>query len=216
VSNDGKIGIIAKRDDLLMDHQAKDTQLGSTAIVELDGTLRELGLLIKVIPSKVNVSITEVTNVFIARARNVLHEGNLQKSNEGNDLALSVERDGVRADQGGNTVGVGVEGMTRVIDVAWEVDTGTCNDVAKEGKLGDASVLDLDIPKTIEPFLANIAVKKAKRIEETQWWLSTKLILEGTDGSGGLDSRSWGEGSGRADKGGDNCRLHVHVLLSKK
>jgi hypothetical protein len=145
VANDGKIGIIPKRDDLLMDHQAKDTQLGRTAIVELDSTLRELGLLIKVIPSKVYVSITEITNVFIASASNILHNGNLQKSNEGNDLALSVERDGVRADQGGNTVGEGIEGMTRVVNVAWEVDTGTWEDVTKECKLGDTSVLDLDI-----------------------------------------------------------------------
>eukprot|EP00585_Thalassiosira_rotula_P016193 CAMPEP_0196168690 /NCGR_PEP_ID=MMETSP0911-20130528/3377_1 /TAXON_ID=49265 /ORGANISM="Thalassiosira rotula, Strain GSO102" /LENGTH=67 /DNA_ID=CAMNT_0041434735 /DNA_START=83 /DNA_END=282 /DNA_ORIENTATION=+ len=39
VSNDGKIGIISKGNNLLVDHKAKDTHHGGTAVVELDGTL---------------------------------------------------------------------------------------------------------------------------------------------------------------------------------
>jgi len=71
VADDGKIRVIAKGDNLLMDHQSKDTHHGSTAVVELDGTLGELGLLIKVIPAEVNVSITEVTNVLISSSGNI-------------------------------------------------------------------------------------------------------------------------------------------------
>src|SRR6056300_650739 len=66
VSNDGKIGVITKRDDLFMDHKSEDTEHSGTAIVELDGTLLKLGFFIKVIPAEVDVSITEVTDVFIA------------------------------------------------------------------------------------------------------------------------------------------------------
>jgi len=77
VANDGKIGIISKRDDLLVDHKSKDSELGGTAVVELDGTLLKLGLFIKVIPSEVDVSVTEVTNVFISGSWNITHEGNL-------------------------------------------------------------------------------------------------------------------------------------------
>jgi hypothetical protein len=36
------------------------------------------------------------------------------------------------------------------------VYTGTCDNIAKEGKLGDTSMLDFDIPKTIESFLVGI------------------------------------------------------------
>ena len=75
VSNDGKIGIVSKRNDLFVDHKSKDSHLCGTAVVELDGTLGKLGLLIKVIPSKVNVSVTEVTNEFVSSSRNVSHDG---------------------------------------------------------------------------------------------------------------------------------------------
>eukprot|EP00580_Thalassiosira_gravida_P001041 CAMPEP_0201601606 /NCGR_PEP_ID=MMETSP0492-20130828/2537_1 /ASSEMBLY_ACC=CAM_ASM_000837 /TAXON_ID=420259 /ORGANISM="Thalassiosira gravida, Strain GMp14c1" /LENGTH=99 /DNA_ID=CAMNT_0048064887 /DNA_START=199 /DNA_END=494 /DNA_ORIENTATION=- len=62
VSNDGKIGIVSKGNNLLVDHKSKDTQHGGTAVVELDGTLGKLGLLVEVIPSEVDVSVTEVTD----------------------------------------------------------------------------------------------------------------------------------------------------------
>ena len=61
VSNDGKSGVISEGGDLLVDHKSEDTNHGGAAVVELDGTLGELGLLIKVIPAEVDVSVTEVT-----------------------------------------------------------------------------------------------------------------------------------------------------------
>ena len=42
---------------LIVDHKSKDTHHVSTAVVELDGTLGELGLVIKVVPAEVDVSI---------------------------------------------------------------------------------------------------------------------------------------------------------------
>ena len=59
VSNDGKSRVVSERDDLLMEHKSKDTHHSDTAVVELSGTLGKLGLLIKVIPAEVNVSVTE-------------------------------------------------------------------------------------------------------------------------------------------------------------
>jgi hypothetical protein len=38
---------------LFVDHKGKDSHLGGTALVELDGTLLELGLLIKGVPAEV-------------------------------------------------------------------------------------------------------------------------------------------------------------------
>jgi hypothetical protein len=60
------------------------------------------------------------------------------------------------------------------------MDTGTCDDVTKEGKLGDTAVLDFDISKTVESLLVGI-VKEAKRIEETKRSLCAKLRLEGIE-----------------------------------
>ncbi|KAL7498620.1 hypothetical protein ACHAWT_007794, partial [Skeletonema menzelii] len=135
VANDGKVGIISKRLDLLVDHKSEDSEHSSTAVVQLNGTLLKLGLFIEVIPAEVNVSVTEVSNVLVSGSGNITHEGNLQQSNEGDDLALSLEGDGIRSDQGGNTVGEGVEGVSGVVNVSGEVDSGTGGDLAKEGKL---------------------------------------------------------------------------------
>ena len=215
VANDGKIGIISKRNDLLVDHKSKDSELGGTAVVELDGTLLKLGLFIKVIPSEVNVSVTEVTNVFVSGSGNITHEGDLQPSNEGDDLALSLEGDGVRSDQGGNTVGEGVEGVSGVVDVSGEVDSGTGDDLAKEGKLSDTSVLDLNITETVETFLGNVSGEQAEGIEESKRRLDSKLILEGVQGGGGGLVLGRGESGGRADKGSDDGRLHVGNVFKR-
>ena len=78
VANDGKLGVVSEEDDLLVDHESEDTKHGGTAVVELDGALGELGLLIKVIPAKVDVSVAEVTDVLVSGSCNITHEADLQ------------------------------------------------------------------------------------------------------------------------------------------
>ena len=209
VANDGKLGVVSEGDDLLMDHKSEDSEHGGTSVVELDGTLLKLGLFIKVIPAEVNVSITEVTNVFVSGSGNITHEGNLQPSNEGDDLALSLEGDGIRSDQSGNTIGEGVEGVSGVVDVSGKVESSTGDDLAKEGKLSDTSVLDLNVTETVETFLGDVSGEKAEGIEESKRRLDSKLILEGVQGGGGGLVLGRGESGGRADKGSDDGRLHV-------
>jgi hypothetical protein len=114
VSNDRKIGIVAKGDDQLVNHKSKDTQLGGMAVVELDGALLELLellLLREGVPAKVNVSVTEVTDEFVSGVGDVLHEGALKDSNE----CESSSGYGVRAEGGGDTVGVRGEGVAGVV-----------------------------------------------------------------------------------------------------
>ena len=144
VSNDGKIRVVTKRDDLLVDHKSEDTHHGGAAVVQLDGTLGELGLLIKVIPAEVDVAVTEVSDELVSGSRNITHEAALKEADEGDDLDKSGGGDGVGADEGGDTVGERVEGVSRVVDVSAEVDSATGDDLSKEGKLRDTSVLDLD------------------------------------------------------------------------
>ena len=147
VSNDGKIRVVTKRDDLLVDHKSEDTHHGGAAVVQLNGTLGELGLLIKVIPAEVDVAVTEVSDELVSGSRNITHEAALKEADEGDDLDKSGGGDGVGADEGGDTVGERVEGVSRVVDVSAEVDSATGDDLSKEGKLGDTSVLDLDCEK---------------------------------------------------------------------
>ena len=64
-------------------------------------------------------------------------------SNTGGDDANKNSSSGAVV---GDAVGVGVEGMSGVVDVTGEVDSGAGHDLAQEeGELGDASMLDLDV-----------------------------------------------------------------------
>jgi len=47
-----------------VNHKSQKTHHGSTALVELDGTLLQLGLFIKGVLSEVNEVVTEVTDEF--------------------------------------------------------------------------------------------------------------------------------------------------------
>ena len=209
VSNDGKLGVVSEGDNLLVDHQAEDAEHGGTAVVELDRALGELGLLIKVIPAEVDVSVAEVADVLVSGSRNIAHEADLQPADEGDDLALALEGDGVGADEGGDAVGVGVEGVSRVVDVSGKVESGAGHDLAQEGELGDASVLDLDVTEAVEALLGDVAGEHAEGIEESERGLDAELVLEGADGRGGLGHWGGGESGGGADEGGDDGRLHV-------
>ena len=111
------------------------------------------GLLIEFVPAEVNVSVTEVTDELVSGSGNILHDGDFKETNEADDLSNSVERNGIRSLDGGNTVRVGVEGVTRVVNVSWKVDSGTGDDVSEETKHGNTAVLDLDVSETIESFL---------------------------------------------------------------
>mmetsp|Transcript_28964 Transcript_28964/g.63813 ORF Transcript_28964/g.63813 Transcript_28964/m.63813 type:complete len:220 (-) Transcript_28964:44-703(-) len=193
--------------ELLVHHKAKDAHHSGTAIVELDATLLELGLLIKGIPTEVKGAVAEITGE-LSLSGNILHDGKLKSANEENDLNEAALRDGVRTSDGSPTVGKGVEGVTGVVNVTGKVDAGTGDDLAKEGKLTDTSVLDLDVTKAVETLLVGI-LKKAKRIEETKRGLNSKLTLEGVEGGGGLANLGRGEGGGRTSKkGGDGKLVH--------
>jgi hypothetical protein len=190
-----------------MYHKSKNSHHGGTSIVELDGTLGELGLLIKGVPAEVKGSVTEVTNE-LTLASYVLHDSKLKGSYEGYNLEKSSLWDG---SYGGPAVRDGVEGGSGGVDVSWKVDSVTGHDLSEEGKLGDTSVLDLYVTKTVETFLVGI-VKESKRIEESKWWLGSELRLEGAEGGGGLGNLGRCEGGGGGGKGGGNDKLHVDFL----
>jgi hypothetical protein len=130
-----------------VDHEAKDTHHSGAAVVELDSTLGELGLLIEGVPAEVDGTVTEVTNKFtrLSTIGGVLHDTKLQEANEGKDLGNSGSRDGGISRDGSPAVGERVEGIARVVDISAKVEASAGGDLAKEGKLGDTSMLDLDL-----------------------------------------------------------------------
>jgi len=174
-----------------VDHEAKDTHHGGTPVVQLDGTLGKLGLLIKGIPAEVKGSVTEVTHEFtdISTVGLVIHDSKLKSTHEGNNLSKSSSRDGIRSVDDGPAVGRGVEGVSGVINVSGKVNSVTGDNLPKEGKLSDTAVLDLDVMKMVETVLVGI-VEHAQRIEESKRGLGSELGFEGVDGRGdtsGLD-----------------------------
>ncbi len=208
MSNDGKIGIISERDDLLVDHESEDSHHGGTAIVQFNGTLLELGLFIKVIPAKVNVSVAEVTDELVSSSGDITHEGTLEDSNEGDDLDKSGSGDGVGSEKGGDTVGERIEGVSGVVDRSWEVDSSTSHNLSKESKHTDTSMLDFNITEAVEALLGAVTGEHSKRVEESKRGLGSKLILEGTKLGGGLTGLSGGKGGGGSQKGGECSKLH--------
>ena len=198
--------------ELVVDHKSKHTHLGGTSLVELDGTLGKLGFLIERIPSEVKGSVSEVSDVFVSGSLDVLHNTQLQGTNEGEDLKGSGN---------GNSEG-GIPSVSkirelgaRVVNVSWKVDSGSVDEVSDNSKHADTSVLDLDVTKTVELVLVTVG-NNAKRVEESKRSLGTKLVFEchvgGDRSSGGILSGSKGGGSG--DEGGKDSRLHfVDCLL---
>jgi hypothetical protein len=208
VSNDWKVWVVSKRNDEFVHHQSKNSHLGGTSVVELDGTLGELLFLGEGVPSEVNVSITEVTNEFVSSSWNILHEGAFKNSNEGNDLHKSGSRDGIRSEDGGNSVRVRVEGVTGVVDVTRKVNSGTGHDLSEESKLADTSVLDFNISEAIKSGLV-LTTELSEGIEETKRRLSTKFLLKcHVGGNRGLGLGSWCEGSSRCKERCEDCGLH--------
>jgi hypothetical protein len=209
VSDDGKIGVVSERHDELVDHESEDSELGGTSVVQLNGTLLELLLFGEVVPSEVDVSVTEVTDELVSGSGDVTHEGALEDSNGGNHLDKSSGGDGVGSEEGGDTVGVRVERVSGVVDVSGKVESGTGGDLSKEGKHTDASVLDLDVTKTAEAVFLSISGEHTEGVEESKRSLGTELVLEGRSQSGGgclLHGR--GESGGRGQKGCEDGELH--------
>jgi hypothetical protein len=194
---------------LVVDHESQHTHLCSTALVELDGTLLELGLLIKGVPAEVKGVIAEVTREF--SSSDVLHDKQFKEANEGKDLKSTGNRD---VEGGIPSVSKIGELGSRVVNVSWKVDSGSIGQVSDNSQHADTSVLDLNITETVKLFLVSIS-NKAKRVEEAKRSLGTKFILkrhaQGT-GAGGILGRS--EGSSRGNKGGKDGKLHFDDLMN--
>ncbi len=196
---------------MFVDHEAKDSHHGSTSVVQFNTALLKLGFLGELVPSVVNVSVSEVTNELVSGSGDVLHDGEFEDGDQGNDLGKSSLRNGIRSFNGTPSVGDGGEEGSLLVDGSREEDSGTGGDLAQEGQHSNTSVLQLNISETVELFLVT-AGDKSKRIVESKRRLGSKSIFESTQRSGGglLLGRSKGGGGG--DKGGKDGGLHFDRL----
>ena len=80
MSNDGEVGVISKGLDLLVDHKSEDAHHGGTAVVELDGALGELGLLVEGVPAEVDGAIAEVADGVVVGSAIVTLMGEFEAS----------------------------------------------------------------------------------------------------------------------------------------
>ena len=190
-----------------MDHKGKDSHLSGTSIVELDGTLGKLLLISEFIPSKVNLSIAEVTDEF--SSDNILHDEQFKSTNEGNGFGKASGGDGFEGSESSGDIS---EFLSAQFDWSRKTDSGVGYEVTNDGKHGNTSVLELNISETIETLLAS-TVEKAKRVELSKGLLGTKGILEGTEGGGGSSLLGRGKGGSRGDERGKNGGLHFYLVV---
>jgi hypothetical protein len=196
-----------------VNHQSEDTHLGGTSIVQFDSTLLKLDFRFEGVPAVVDGSVTEVTGEF--SSGDVLHDGNLQESDEGDDLGKASLGKGVQCLVSAGDVR---EGGARVVDGARKTDSGLSDEVSNNGKHADTSVLELDETQAVELGLVTVG-DKAKGIEETKRSSGTEVVCEGHVGGDRSTGRvlGRGKGGGTGEEGSEDDELHgVLVAMDLK
>ena len=172
------------------------------SLVELNSPLGHLGLLIESLPAVVDEIISEVTNEL--SSGDVLHDKDLEEADESEQLKEGTRRE--RRDSVEARGNVGELGAGEV-NVSGQTNAGLGDEVSNNGKHGNTSVLDLDIPEAVEVALVTVG-DKSEGIEESERSLGAELVLEGLEGGGGGGLLGGSESGGGGDEGGKDGELH--------
>ena len=161
--------------ELLVDHEGEDAHHGGTALVELDGALLELGLLVEGVPAEIDEAVAEVADEFtgLGAVGGVLHDEGLEEADEGEELEEAGSGDVLEGLESGGDVGE-VDALAGG-DGSGETDAGGGGKVTGDGEHGDATVLDLDVTETVEVGLITVG-DEAKRIVEAKGGLGSELF----------------------------------------
>jgi len=159
--------------ELFMDHQTEDAHHGGTAVVQFDGTLLQLGLLVELVPTVVDGTGPEVSGELTSAG--VVTHDELQTQDEGKDLSPTTDGD---LGDGGCSGRDGRERRAGVINVPRQPDTGVVRQETDDGQHGDTSV-------PVVGFLwwwwwnkrgGKIIVRLARRKIDRKSWVSTDRI----------------------------------------
>jgi len=181
------------------------------AITILNACTSTYGFRSEGVPSVVKGVVAEISGEFGASG-DILHDSKLKESAQGNDLSESGGRDGIGSEKSGGSIGVGVEAVSRKVDVSGKVDSGTCDELTNEGQHRNTSVLEFDVSKTFELLLVTV-LNESQRIVESKGFLGTKLIFEGVERGGGGCLLVRGKGRSDGDEGGEDGDLHGAIIL---
>ena len=149
-----------------MDHEGKDTHLGSTAVVQLDGLLLLDGLLVPTRSSQLSL-----LDLLLASSEATLDGSHSQKGAE-DGLSRKLRKSSQTSLHLGKVVSRGQRGGKAV--------ASSGHKVAKDGKHGDAAVLGLDEAEAVEALLIGVG-KKSKGIPEAKGGLqkgNVKMMRE--------------------------------------
>lgn len=149
-----------KVSELFVHHEAQDSHLCGTSVVELNRTLLEFGLFIKAIPTKVNRTVAEVTNEL---TRNNGAHDQFQKEDKGHNLGETTLGNRLQSTESVRNVG---EFGSGVVNVSGKTDSGVGDQVSGNGKHADTAVLDLNLAEAVESGLGGI-VQHAEGIIES-------------------------------------------------
>jgi len=182
--------------DLLVDHEGKDTHLGSTTVVKLN--CRFLGD-----SGSIPLGGGKLGGLDLIFAGS---ESDFDEADGKNNFEDSVDRKCV--EHGKTGLHFRIRDSTFLDSgVTRQSPTVSGGDVSKNRQHGNSAVLNFNSAKAIESFLISV-VKETERIPETKWGLCTKLA-----GERHLQSRR-GNAAGRrskcssSDERGKKARQH--------
>ena len=195
----------------VVDHQGEDTHLCGTSLVKLDGALAALPFIGLLVPTEVDVVVTEVTQElrlsgFWPDITGVSVEGFHDTPSE-EHLDEDLE-------------GKGIPCGETAWDVlgTWESYSGVGDQVTDNSQHSNTSVLQFNVTETFEVDGITIG-NDSQWVPESQWNLGTDLVGEGAlrrgqDG-GTLSLLGRSKGGGASDKGCKDSGLHGCDLQTK-
>ena len=156
-----------------MDHEGEDAHHGGTALVELLGAEGVL-LLLGGVADEADGEAGTGAEVTGEGSRVLAPDGELEEADEEEDLGDAGEGDLVQGAKAGGDVLKADSELVR--EVAGKAQAGGGPEVAKEGKLGDAAVLELDVTEAVETLLVGV-LQEPKGIVESKGLLDTDYGL---------------------------------------
>ena len=158
--------------ELLVDHEGEDAHHGGAALVELLGAELVL-LLLGGVTDESDGEASAGAEVTGEGSRVLAPDGELEEADEEEDLGDAGEGDLV---QGGEARGDVLEADALLDgEVAAETEAGGGPEVAEEGELGDAAVLELDVTEAVEALLVGV-LQEAEGIVEAEGLLDTDCL----------------------------------------
>ena len=156
-----------------MHHHGQDAHLRRAAVVELDRALLQLRLLRERFPLG-GERVAADRHVPRERTLDVLHHAEFKETNERHDLQEAQRRELRESREAVRHVR---ELQVHIVRQVAGESVVLLNQVSRDGEHGDAAVLDLHVPETVEALLV-LVDQEAQGVVEAEGGLRAELALE--------------------------------------